>query len=177
MPRRSFFLLIALVALSLGLNLFLLAQLLRIQAQVSRTLAGAGVALDAVALQMEAAANEEVQFTVAVSETVPIQTSIAVSDTFEVPLNTDVPIDTTVRVPINLGLLGEQTFDVPIQATVPVNLVVPIRIDREIPVRTTVPLQIDVPVTIRVAETPFAERLREWAELVRTLRSNVGQQQ
>ncbi|HBY93223.1 MAG: hypothetical protein M5U01_19900 [Ardenticatenaceae bacterium] len=175
MLRRMFIpLLTALVLISLLLNIFLLSRILRLQAGLSRIAVATGTTLDAVALQLEATATEKLDFTVPISETIPIQAEIALNETFQVPIKTDIPIDTTVRLPVDLGLFGQTTLTLPIQTSVPIDLEVPVTLNRRVPVRTTVPLQLKVPVTIDIASTPLADRLREWAELVRSFRANLG---
>ena len=174
MRRRFFFILIGLIATSLLLNLFLLFQLVELGRRLQVVSDSAGYAIEAAAGQLEAAAAERIEFSVDISQTIPIRTEIAISETLEIPINTDVPIDTTIQIPIDLGPLGRTNLDVPIVATVPVDVVVPVVIDRTVPVSADIPINLQVPIDIAIADTPFAEALLEWAARLREFRASMG---
>lgn len=154
MVRKLFpALLMTLVILSLGINLYLLVTVMAMRTQLLAVGAVAGPVIETVALDLEHAASETINLVIPVQKNIPISTTITLDDTFEVPIKLNVPIKTIITIPLDLGLLGPQRLSVPIDTMVPIDMSVPIELHRDVPFRTTIPLDISVPINIAIEDT------------------------
>lgn len=162
-----------LVVISLGLNLFLIAQLRQVQSQASTAAKEFGPqiqgALDEIIADLADFENSSIEVAVDVEQEFPIEVEIPFNEEIEVPIQMTVPISQVIETTITLDLLGTGA-GIPIDIAVPIDLEIPIEntvvvpINRTIPISTTVPLDLSVPVAINLGETelgPAIVRLRE----------------
>ncbi len=122
----------------------LISNLLQAQAAVNSTLAQA--ADDLLDL-----AEARIQYTVHLSQTLPIETSIAINEDILVPVNLTVkhtiavdnkiPFDQTIEVPVNLEI--NEIF--PIDTTVPFNDNITVPVDQEITIDQVFPVPVKIP--------------------------------
>jgi hypothetical protein len=117
--------------------------------------------LDEAISGLETFAASELSFTVAIDETVEINTDVVIDRTVEVPIKTTIPIDeefdTTITVNGPFGIDIPLDITVPIDIDVPIDLVVEIPINESVPIDATVPVKLDVPITVQVSETELAQ--------------------
>jgi hypothetical protein len=171
--KFSIIILFILVFISLGLNWYLISQLLRARQQAIDTVqAFKPVAQNALAeVDRELAAFQEstIAFTVDVKQDFPIQMEIPINEVVQIPISVTLPIkqefETTISVdPLQTGLEIPVDVVVPVDVEVPIDVTVPIEIDRTIPISTSIPLDLDFPIAIAVSDTDlvaYIERLRE----------------
>lgn len=142
-----------LVALaSLGLNAFIIYELLQVRTQ-------AGVALGQAAQSIGVVKQSSITYTVPIDEEIPINLNVPVKFTVNVPIKQDLAIDTTVDVPLDIPLLGTRVITVPIKTTVPVDLSVDIPVDKVVPINATIPVKFDVPIDLQLSTTSFGQAL------------------
>jgi len=165
--------LFALVFLSLGLNWYLISELLRVRQQAIQTLRDinpvAQEALLKADTELEAFQNSTLEFTVNIDEELPVDVEIPINKRVEIPINVIVPISeqiqTTVMMdPFQAGLEIPVDIDVPVEVEVPIDVVLPVEINETIPISTTVPVKVDVPIAVDVSDTdlvPYIEQLRQ----------------
>jgi hypothetical protein len=121
--------------------------------------------------QIDAFSQQTINYSLHITQTVPVHTNVPFSQTMTVPFNVNVPISTTVKVSKEIPVVGQITFDVPIQAEVPVSLSIPIEISRTIGVNADVPLSLDVPLQIPLKDTSLKAALDG---IVKALNSLAG---
>lgn len=133
-------------------------------------MAGRQAAAD-LADQIDAFSQQTINYSLHITQTVPVHANVPFSQTMAVPFNPTVPISTTVKVSKEIPVVGQITFDVPIQAEVPVSLSIPIEISRTIDVNAEVPLNLDVPLQIPLKDTSLKATLDS---IVKALNSLAG---
>lgn len=165
--------LFALVFLSLGLNGYLISELLRVRQQAIQTLQSiepmAQDTLTQVDTELASFQNSTLEFTVKIDQELPIDVEIPINKRVDVPINVTVPISkqiqTTIMMdPLQTGLQIPVDIDVPVDVEVPINVVLPVEVNETIPISTTVPVKVDVPIAINVSDTdlvPYIEQLRQ----------------
>ncbi len=165
--------LFVLVFLSLGLNGFLISQLLSARQQalglVQNFKPMVQDTLSQVDTELETFQESTLEFNVKIDQILPIDVEIPFNETVEVPINLVIPIEqqiqTTVMMdPFQAGLEIPVKIDVPISVEVPIDVVLPVTIDRTIPISTNVPINLDVPPAIEVSETDlvlYIEQVRQ----------------
>ncbi len=165
--------LFVLVFLSLGLNGFLISQLLSARQQalglVQNFKPMVQDTLSQVDTELETFQESTLEFNVKIDQILPIDVEIPFNETVEVPINLVIPIEqqiqTTVMMdPFQAGLEIPVKIDVPISVEVPIDVVLPVTIDRTIPISTNVPINLDVPLAIEVSETDlvlYIEQVRQ----------------
>jgi hypothetical protein len=178
MNRSAFYILLALVVLSLALNVVILVGLNAArQALVS--------ALDTSLETISGLENEKFETTVQLRESVPVRIAVPFRRDLQVPIRTNIPIKEqlpfrdTLRIPIRT-FVGEYNVSVPISTTVPINLdvpvdlQVPIDISETIDISTSVDLNLDIPVSIGVADSALADYLRELRATLTEIRKRLS---
>ena len=163
----GYLLLWLLTALSLLLNAVMLRQIL-----IARSVARQAVS-DAAAI-VENLKGQTITYTVAVDDTLAIETDLPIDETIPVTIEQTIPVDVVVTVPVNAGLFGRINLEVPIQTNIPVNLQQDIEIDQTFHVDTVVPINLAIPVEIRVRDTPFAVLLDDFAGRLERLESSLS---
>jgi hypothetical protein len=134
----------ALVALSIALSVGTIVALLRVQA-------AARIMLSSAAAQLAEVADSHIQYTVHLSQTLPISTSIAVNEKVRVPVslvvsstipvNTQFPVREKILVPVNLQI--DRVF--PVDTTVPFKDTIVVPIDKVISIDETFGIPVQVP--------------------------------
>jgi MFS family permease len=126
-------------------------------------------------------ANSTITFDVSISQTVPINTEIALNRTIQVPINTVLPIDqqfdTTITVNGPFGIDIPLNITVPIKLDLPIDLTVDIPVNETIPINTDVPVDLDVPISIDISQTELAtlaESLSQGLESFRQMATGLG---
>ena len=147
-----YYLLWLVALLSLGLNAFIIYELLQVRQQ-------AGAALSQAAQSIGAVRDSSINYTVPIDEEVPIALDVPVKFTVTVPIKQDLPINTTVDIPIDIPLLGKRTITVPINTTVPIDLTVNLPIDKTVPIDAKIPVKFDVPINLKLSTTTFGDAL------------------
>ncbi|MCU0520657.1 MAG: hypothetical protein MUF84_08200 [Anaerolineae bacterium] len=132
-----------LVLASLVLNVYLVRTLLGI----SR---GAESARTALRETLVSFSGEPIIVPIAVDEEIPVQTTLAFSDTLVVPFQLDYTLDTVVSTSINIPLLGRQSVAVPVYAIIPISETLAIPIQMDIPISMSYPLKVEFPVAVEV---------------------------
>ena len=151
-PRSASPLLWALALCSFILNILVIGVLIVVY------IYGRQVAAD-LADQLDTFSQQTINYSVHITQTVPVRADVPFSQTMTVPFNVNVPVSTTVKVSKEIPVVGQITFDVPIQTEVPVSLSVPIEISRTLAVNTDVPLSLDVPLQIPLKDTSLKTAL------------------
>ncbi len=156
-----------LVLLSLMLSIGTIVVLLQVRSQTQ-------VAMRQLATDLTILSEYQFEYTVHFSETVPIQTVIALHENFAVPIN--LVISQTIPINTNIPFqfpLSTTPLEIPIAVDVPVN--VPIQtevnvpLNYTIPISTEVPLVIDIPLKIEVSKTPLKGYLLNLAKMLREM--------
>lgn len=169
---KGYTLLWIIAGLSLLLNVLLIAGLLLARERAAQE-------LNRFAAELEDSRLEDVELTISVDETLPVQLTVNFNDTVRVPIRTTIPvsttvlfedtievpirdtisIDTSVRVTARIPIINQNVpIDLPIRTDVPINLDVSVPIRTEIPVRTDIPVNLTVNVPI-AAEIPIDEEI------------------
>ena len=111
--------------------------------------------LESTRMQLEDFRSATLEFTVDISESIPIDATIDFVRTLQVPIRTELPInqefDTTITVDGPFGIDIPIGVTVPIDTVVPVDLVVPFTIDESVPISTIVPVDLEVPIAFGIA--------------------------
>jgi len=180
-----------LVFLSLGLNFYLIQQLVQARntaVQAIRQIAPAVEQTFAdVDSELEAFQQSTLTFQIDVNQQIPIQTEIPFNESVEIPVQVTIPfkqnIETTVMMdPFQAGLEIPVDVTVPVDVEFPIDEVVPVSLNRTVPISTTVPLSLTVPISIPISNTnlaPYIEKLRQGIDQFResagSTLSKVGQ--
>ena len=171
--KLSIITLFILVFISLGLNWYLISQLLRVRQQAINTVQelkpAAQNALVEVDRELAAFQESTIAFNVDIEQDFPIEMDIPIQEVVQVPISVTLPIkqefETTIMIdPLQTGFQIPVDVVVPVDVEVPIDVVVPIEIDRTIPISTSIPLNLDFPIAIEVSDTDlvvYIERLRE----------------
>ncbi|MCB0167177.1 MAG: hypothetical protein KDI79_23310 [Anaerolineae bacterium] len=182
--KVSIILLVVLVLISLGLNVYLISQLLQFQQQtqnLARELRPALTeTLGNTVSDLEEIKNSTVEFNVSIDTDFPVDLEIPINESIEVPINTVVPIkqeiDTTVMMSLfEGGLEVPVAVTVPVDVEVPIDTVVPIKVDQRIPISTTVPIKADFPIEIVVGETELAGYIDQLTTALSTFAERADQ--
>ena len=148
-PRLSIgmILLYPLVLLSLGLNAFLIWQLLQARDMAYDS-------LDQVLLMTDGIEDEVFAIPIQIDQEFPVNVSVPFeySDTF--PVNMVVPISDTLSVPFEI-MDSTIMLEVPVDMTVPINVVVPVSLKKTFDISTTIPVKFDMNVEFSLADTPI----------------------
>jgi len=167
--RLVIILLFLLVILSLGLNGYIIWQLLTFRQQALALQQQAQdlqqAALDAVSRsiqELEALDEVTIRYTVNISEEIPVDVVVPLQDRMQIPVQGTIPIskeiNTTLIIQLSeFGLTVPLDVTIPLALDVPVDITVPVDIDRQVPIHTTVPFKLDVPIVIRLSETELAQ--------------------
>ena len=165
--------LFVLVFLSLGLNWYLISEVLRVRQQAIQAMQDINPVVQDALLradtELEAFQNSTLKFTVNIDQELPVDVEIPINKRIEVPINVIVPIkeqiQTTVMMdPFQAGLEIPVDIDVPVDVEVPIDVVLPVEINETIPISTTVPVKVDVPIAVDVSDTdlvPYIKQLRQ----------------
>lgn len=134
---------LALAALSVGLNLYLLAQLRNPERW----------AMPAVERALGPLLGDDgvVTYTVSIPAGTPLSLDIPVSERFSIGVDTVIPINTTVRVPFDTPV-GRRAVTIPIRADIPVRTRLPLDVRHTFQLRTRTTSEIQVPIQIRLRD-------------------------
>jgi hypothetical protein len=162
----DYYVLWALALVSLGLNLYLINVLLQARLQVARAASTAATAVG----QLQGSA---IDYSVPISETVPVSFTVAYRQTLSVPISVTLPIDTQVTVMLTTPI-GAFPINVPVKTTVPINLNPQVPLSLSVPVSVTVPISLTVPVHVALNDTPLGDSLRGAADYLNNLAAGLG---
>lgn len=163
-------LLFFLVLLSLALNGYLLWQWWTFQQQTRAAVTEIETTVSELVGQavadLEAFENSTLEYEFEVRQDLPIEVEIPFNETMTVPIQTTIPIsqqiETTVMIdPFQTGFEIPTDIVVPVDMEVPLDLSIPVTIERPIPISTTVSLDFDVPIAIEISETDLAPYLKQ----------------
>lgn len=182
--KATIIILFVLVFLSLGLNLYLIWELISVRQQaytltrehIPMLQATLSQAADALGAFQEAT----FEFEVKVDEEFPVEVVIPINETIEVPIQVNVPIrqefeTTIVMDPLQSGLEIPVDVIVPVDVQIPVDVVVPVVIDRAIPISTKVPLTLDVPIVVELDKLELAAYIEQFRTMLISLNSLLDQ--
>jgi len=137
----------------LAISLLVLASLI-LNIHLVRTLLGVGQDLESArTAAREALASlveEPVVVPIAVDEVIPVQTTLAFSDTLVVPFQIDYTLDTVVSTSINIPVLGRQSVSVPVYAVIPISETLAVPVQMDVPISVTYPLKVEFPVAVEI---------------------------
>ena len=159
-------LLFILVFLSLGLNSWLIWQLLRLQQQSQALVETVRSGLPQAISELENFEKATIKYEVPIKQEFPIETEIPFNETLDIPIETSVPISQTISTTVNVDPLGTG-LEIPIAVNVPVNVEIPVKttvsipIERTIPISTTISLDLNIPLAIKVSETDLAKYVEQ----------------
>lgn len=168
--KLSIFILFALVLISLGLNVYLILQLLRLQEQTQSFAREVRPVLKETLTEaisdLEEIQNSTVEFEVKIDNEFPVDVEIPINERIEFPIEMVVPIQQEINTTIMMtlfdgGLEVPVDVDVPVDVEVPIDVVVPVEIDQSVPISTTIPVNVDFPVAIVVNETDLATYIEQ----------------
>lgn len=123
--------------------------------------------LDALAVQLQSAQQDTVQFDIPVRQAIPISAEVPIEKSIAVPINLSVPINETFNVPLETPF-GTYQIPVPIDVEVPISTTVPVEVSEVIAVSTIIELDLTVPIRIPIAGSPLEDYLnRLHREIIR----------
>lgn len=157
----------AVALLSLALNIGLIVSLLNVRRQ-------AGEALQAAAQSLGRLRASTLTYTFEIEESVPVQVTVPINEQITVPIDTQLPINTFVDVPVELPLIGSRTISLPIETVIPVKFETSFPVDLTVPISASVPVVLDVPIQIQVADTPFDASLAEAETFLKRFAGDLG---
>jgi hypothetical protein len=134
-----------LAALSLGLNLYLLAQL--------RTPERWALPAAIRVLESVLEPDGSFRYTVRIPAGTPIELDVPVDERVQIRVDTVIPLRTRVRVPVRTPA-GTYSATIPIVADIPVRTVLPLHFRHTFRLRTHTPRDLEVPVEIRAPRLP-----------------------
>jgi len=181
--RIVILLLILLIILSLALNVYSIWQLLIFrdqawaqQQRLQHLQQVAGETLSRTLEELETFDQATIEYTVQISQHIPVKAVVPFQENLRVPLQATIPISEEIRTEVvfeisQLGLSIPLDITFPLALEVPVDVTVPIDIDRQVPVSTTVPLHVRVPIVVDLAETD----LGRYVELLKQSLKDVQQ--
>jgi hypothetical protein len=146
-----------LIIFSLVLNLFLLLVLAKARIDLRNT-------ITAVRNTLEGISQEPIEIPVEISQDIPINTTIPISQTIRVPIDIDYPLSTVINTSFNIPVLGRQELSLPIDTVIPVNLVYEAPIQEMVYISMVLPLHLELPILIEIppeVRLQLEERLLE----------------
>lgn len=167
--RIAVVLLYPLVLLSLGLNVMLIRELLKIRDQALQALDQTADQVMAMTAGIE---DEVISIPIQVDETFPVSVSVPFAYNTTIPIDMDVPIKTTFKVPFEVA--GTTiNLDVPVDMSVPIYYEVPVSLERTFDINTTVPVKFNMNVEVRLADTALPAYLAELRTAVQEIKKQV----
>lgn len=163
--KLSIIILFVLVLLSLGLNAYLVSQLMRVQQQTQSFAREVRPVFKETITEaindLEEIQGSTIEFEVTIDDEFPVNVDIPINEQMNFPIEVTVPIRQEITTTAMMSLFEggiEVPVDiaVPVDVEVPIDVVVPLEIDQTVSLSTTVPVNIDVPVAIVVDETDLA---------------------
>jgi len=116
---------------------------------------------------LESLGNQTINYSLQISQTVPVRTTVPFNQRLDIPINQTVPVDTIIQINPTLPVVGPIALDVPVKTTIPVRITVPISFSQSIPVNADVPINLVVPIQIRIADTELKPQIDAWVRLLR----------
>ncbi len=174
--------LFGLVFLSLGLNWYLISQLLQVQRQAEEAMQEfKPVAQDALSRadeELAAFQNTTLEFDIAIDQELPINVKIPFAETLEIPIDVVIPVKKQVRTtilidPLQSGFEIPVDIVVPVNEEIPINMVLPIEIERTIPISIQVPIKLNVPIAVNVGDTDLVEYIEQLREGIARLNESL----
>lgn len=134
---------LALAALSIVINLYLVAQLRSPERW----------ALPAIERALGPLTGDDgvVSYTVRIPAGTPLELDIPVDERFTIDVDTVIPINTTVRVPFDTPV-GRRAIVLPIRTNIPVRQRLPLHVSHTFELRTRTTRDIEVPLRIRLRD-------------------------
>jgi hypothetical protein len=157
----------AVALISLALNLGLIASLLNVRRQAAEAAQSAAASLGRLR-------TSTLAYTVQVNETVPVQVTVPINERLTVPIDTQLPIDTFVDVPVEVPFIGSRTLSLPIKTVIPVKFETTFPVKLTVPISASVPVALNVPIQIAVADTPFDASLAEAEAYLKRFAAELG---
>jgi hypothetical protein len=152
-----------LLAISLGLNIFIIYVLSETRNRAVSVLENSQVLLDQVATQ-------PIETVVHVDQPIYISETLPVRHTFTIPIDTVYPLSTVIRTTVQIPLLGAQEIAAPIESDIPIQTELSVPIDTSVPLSFTYRLQTDIPVSVDLPENalrPIEEVLQQSIDALR----------
>ena len=175
-------LLFALVLVSIGINVFLVWQLVQFRQQATETIDRLQPQLEIAFDQTDARLAEFQQstltFDVDVDEVIPVQANVPFNETIEIPVQITIPIEEDFETIITVNALGAEIpvpVVVPVLMEFPIDEVVTVTISRTIPLSTSVSLNLAVPVQIDINDTELAPYLQELRQGLDAVKETVNE--
>ena len=162
----DYYLLWIVALVSLGLNLYLINMLMQAKLQVAQAASSAAAAVG----QLRGSA---IDYSVPISQTLPVSFTVSYRQTFSVPISVTLPIDTVVTVALNTPF-GTFPINVPVKTTVPINLNPQVPLSLSVPVRVTVPISFTVPIHLALADTPLGDSLNSAADYLNNVAAGLN---
>ena len=168
--KVSIITLFILVFISLGLNLYLILQLVRVRQQAINTVQEFKPVAQNVLTEVDRELTEfqesTIAFNVDIKQDFPIQMAIPINEIVQIPISVTLPIQqefetTIIMDPLQTGLEIPVDVVVPVDVEVPIDMIIPIEIDRTVPISTTIPLDLDLPIAIEVSDTDLADYIEQ----------------
>lgn len=154
----DYWLLWLLVLGSLGLNLYLLQTLLDLRDRAGQATGLVSEVTSEASTVIGELKTATITHTIEVDESIPLNLTVPIDEVLEVPIQTTVPINTTVSIPLRTPI-GTFPINVPIVTTIPINITAEVPIHLSVPVSGSVPINFDVPIEIKLADTPLGASL------------------
>ena len=162
----DYYVLWAVAIISLALNLYVINILLQARKQVAQAASSAASAVS----QLNSAA---IDYSVPISQTLPVSFTVAYRQTFSVPISVTLPIDTQVQVTLNTPI-GDFPINVPVKTTVPVNLNPQIPLSLSVPVSVSVPISFSVPIHLALSDTTLGSSLNGAVDYLNNVAAGFG---
>jgi hypothetical protein len=162
----DYYLLWAVVIVSLGLNLYVINVLMQAKRQVALAASSAAAAVGQLS-------NTAIDYSVPISQTLPVSFTVAYRQTFSVPISVTLPIDTQVQVTLKTPI-GDFPINVPVKTTVPVNLNPQVPLSLAVPVSVSVPISFSVPIHLALSDTTLGSSLNNAADYLNNLAAGFG---
>lgn len=131
------------------------------------------VFIENTSMAVTEAGSSELPYTINISQKIPFNAEVNLSDGLRVPVKTAVPINTVVDVPITLPVIGTTIIRVPINTTVPIDMTLDLTLEKNIPVQGVTNLSLAIPVEIK--NTPLGTAINTLARELQKLRDQLGQ--
>jgi hypothetical protein len=166
------------VMLSIGLNLYLIQQLVSIRGQVTETITHLEpqliTAFEAADAELADFQQANITLEVDVDHDLPIVTEIPFDETIEVPVQVTVPFQEEIETTVVIDLFGAAVpvpIVVPVDHNFEIDEVIPITVKKPLAISTTIPLSLTVPLSINMSDTsllPYVQELRDGLDTVKT---------
>ena len=163
----DYYLLWLVAIVSLGLNVYVINMLTQAKKQVAQAASSAATAVG----QLRGTA---IDYSVPISQTLPVSFTVDYRHTFSVPISVTLPIDTQVTVSLDTPF-GSFPINVPVKTTVPINLNPQVPLSLSVPVSVSVPISFTVPIHLALSDTTLTSSLDGAADYLNNLAVQFGE--